>query len=234
MDMNRISQVFGRLKSIGNQPNCTALPVHPNEITSIKNGLIRISEDISKEFPFLSSELFTLKDMLFVGYGTINPWVFGRIIEILIILQNGTNTQQSSSWNLIHPSIIKSSKRLWESGCYANAAEDAFIEINARVKHLFSQVKPSEKQPDGSAAMTTVFSNNKPLLEFCDRTSETGQNIQKGFMEMLEGAMLALRNPKAHSNDVVLTAEESMRRLMFASMLMYKIDEAVKYSQITE
>ncbi|MBQ8699087.1 MAG: hypothetical protein IJ521_08860 [Schwartzia sp.] len=31
-----------------------------------------------------------------------------------------------------------------------------------------------------------------------------------------------------------LSAEEAMRRLMFASMLMYKIDEAVKNAKIEE
>ena len=51
---------------------------------------------------------------------------------------------------------------------------------------------------------------------------------------MLAGAMAALRNPKAHSNNVVITQEECIRRLMFASMLMYRIDEAVKHSGITE
>ena len=53
---------------------------------------------------------------------------------------------------------------------------------------------------------------------------------------MLAGAMSALRNPKAHSNDErnTVTKEEAMRRLMFASLLMYKIDDAVKYSDITE
>ena len=50
---------------------------------------------------------------------------------------------------------------------------------------------------------------------------------------MLSGAMSALRNPKAHAN-ITITAEDAMRRLMFASMLMYKIDEAVKHSEITE
>ena len=49
---------------------------------------------------------------------------------------------------------------------------------------------------------------------------------QQGFHFMTAGAMSALRNPKAHSNDEVLTAEEALRRLMFASMLMYKLDEA--------
>ena len=37
------------------------------------------------------------------------------------------------------------------------------------------------------------------------------------------GAMAALRNPKAHAN-ITLTAEDAMRRLMFASMLMYTLD----------
>ena len=82
--------------------------------------------------------------------------------------------------------------------------------------------------------MTTVFSANSPLVEFCDRNTQSGQNKQKGYMEMLSGAISALRNPKAHSNSEVLSAEESYRRLATASMLMYAIDDAVKHSGITE
>lgn len=47
---------------------------------------------------------------------------------------------------------------------------------------------------------------------------------------MLAGAMSALRNPKAHAN-ITITKDDAMRRLMFASMLMYKIDEAIDYSK---
>ena len=50
---------------------------------------------------------------------------------------------------------------------------------------------------------------------------------------MLAGAMSALRNPKAHAN-IEVEKGDAMRRLMFASMLMYKIDEAVIYSGIRE
>ena len=53
-------------------------------------------------------------------------------------------------------------------------------------------------------------------------------------MQMLAGAISALRNPKAHSNTEVLSAKESYRRLATASMLMYAIDDAVKYSRIKE
>ena len=81
--------------------------------------------------------------------------------------------------------------------------------------------------------MKAVFSANSPIIEFCDRSAQSGQNIQKGYMEMLAGAMSALRNPKSHAN-IPITAEDAMRRLMFASMLMHKIDEAVAYSKTTE
>ena len=50
-----------------------------------------------------------------------------------------------------------------------------------------------------------------------------------GTMDILKGVWTALRNPKAHSNDEVesMTYEECLRRLMIASHLMYKIDNAV-------
>lgn len=233
MDTNRVLQVFEWLKSIGSQPNCTAIPVHPNDITNIKNGLIRISEDISKESPFLSSELFTLKDKLFVGYGSINPWVFGQIVEILKTLQKSAITQGNDPWSLIHPQIAQVSKQLYIDGHFANAACDAFIEINDRVKRLYAMLRPGDEIPDGTKAMTTVFSDKNPMIEFCERNDDTRRNTQLGYMNMLSGAMSALRNPKAHAN-IKISAEDAMRRLMFASMLMYKIDEAVKYSHITE
>lgn len=51
---------------------------------------------------------------------------------------------------------------------------------------------------------------------------------------MAQGAISALRNPKSHSNSEIVSAEEAIRRLMFASMIMYLIDEAVAYSCVVE
>lgn len=234
MDINRISMVCRWLINIVNNPNYRAFPVMSPDIQNIKNGLIKISQDIERESPYFSQELFEMKDRMFIGYGTINPVVFGQVIEILKSLQQADNTTGSDIWNLIHPKIVEVSQKLFENGHYANAAEDAFIEINDRVKKLFMKVNPTvSKVPDGNAVMNIVFSDNNPLVEFCDRSTETGSNIQKGYMQMLAGAMSALRNPKAHAN-ITITKDDAMRRLMFASMLMYKIDEAVKYSGIME
>ena len=209
------------------------LIIHPQDILNINNKLFEIIYDIRQEFPFFSQELATIKDNLFTN-NKINPTVCGQGIEILRVLQNVGNQEKADIWRLVHPRIISVSKQLFEDGHYANAAADAFIEINDRVKKLFLKVKPDETRiPDGHALMTTVFSENKPLIEICNQTTDSGKNTQKGYMHMLAGALSALRNPRVHAN-VSISAEDAMRELVFASMLMYKIDEAVLYSNIKE
>lgn len=234
MDIQRINNLLSIFKKIGSQNNWCVLPFSNCQIISIKNDLIIIANDISKEYTHFSNELFRLKDMLFVNYGCINPPIFGQIVAILKALEYDINHPQTDIWSMIHNRIIKSSKQLYLDGHYANAAEDAFIEINDRVKKLYSIVKPGDLNvPDGYDAMNKVFSDN-PLVEICDRSTETGKSIHNGTRFMLAGAMSALRNPKAHSNTITISKEECMRRLMFASMLMYKIDEAVIYSGLIE
>ena len=73
MDSKRIQTVYGWLRNLASRPNWTAMPVSAVDITNIKNGLIKISQDIEKEYPFCSQELFNHKDRLFVGWGTIDP-----------------------------------------------------------------------------------------------------------------------------------------------------------------
>lgn len=234
MNVQRIKNLLMVLSNMGSHYNWNVTPVLNSDITLIRNEISSISNDISKNYPHFSSELFRLKDMLFINYGHLNPPIYGQIIAILKSIDYDNNHPQTDIWNTIHPRIIKSSKTLYIDGHYANAAEDAFIEINDRVKKLYKIKKPSDTIiPDGCDAMNKVFGDN-PLVEFCDRSTDTGQNIHKGTRFLLNGAMSALRNPKAHSNNIVISKEECMRRLMFASMLMYKIDEAVAYSGITE
>ena len=212
---------FTRLSSV---QNWTAIPLNRPDINAIKNDLIRISQSIASEHPHFSNELFALKDRLFIGYGCLDPQVYGQIFAIIKALINEGNNPSQSIWGLIHPKIQAVSKKLYLDGHYANAACDAFIEINARVKRMYQDVNPGVVDiPDGQTLMNKVFSEKEPLLEICDRSNDTGVNIHNGSRFMLAGAMAALRNPKAHAN-ITLTAEDAMRRLMFASMLMYTLD----------
>ena len=209
------------------------MPVHPNDMRDIKCSLRDLAEEIQLEYPYFYKELMQLKERLFNGIATVNPFIWGRIYEIMIAIQQPISNFRSEIWANIHPMINRVSKSLYEDGHYAESAENAFKEINSRVKKLYALKCPSKKVPDGAPVMTTVFSDNGPLIEFGERTSESGQNIQKGFMMMLAGAMTGLRNPKAHEN-LTISEEDAMRQLMFSSMLMYKIDDAVRYSHISE
>lgn len=241
MNRNRIEEVCCKMRYFANRPNSLSIPISASEITNIREELLLTAKDIEQEYAMLSNQLMKIKDNLFrevmVNFGTrciyINPFVFGRGIEVLDILLTQDLYNQYDWWQFVHPKIAQVSKKLFLDGNYANAACDAYIEINDRVKKLYQVMKPGEKIPDGDAVMKAVFSANNPIAEFCNRSTDSGFNTQKGFMEMLAGSMSALRNPKAHAN-ITISLEDAMRRLVFASMLMYKIDEAVSYSKIVE
>lgn len=233
-DWQKIQNVYRGLTRMGNTPNWSVIPLTQIDITTIKNDLIRVSQIIANEYHYFSNELFKLKDCLFVEYGHFNPQVYGQVMAILKAIINEVTNPTQSFWGLIHPRIESVAKQLYLDGHYANAAEDAFIEINDRVKKIYKNLNPSSsKIPDGDTAMTTVFSPSKPMLKVCDISTDTGMNEQKGLMLMLQGAMSALRNPKAHSN-ITISKDDAMRRIIYASLLMYKIDDALAFSQIQE
>ena len=74
--------------------------------------------------------------------------------------------------------------------------------------------------------MRKVFSVNDPIIKLDDLSYQSGRNVQEGYMEMFAGAIIGLRNPKAHMNRKI-TKEDAVRKLHFASMLMYKVDSAI-------
>jgi len=201
-------------------------------IFTVKRELNQLSQDIYPTDTFYGKEFFRLKDRLFNPSG-IHPAIFGMIFGYIKSLYEKQKQPFNDIWDYIHPKIQKVSKGQYLSGFYADAAENAFKEINARTKRIYANACPNTPIPDGAAAMTKIYSSNNPIVEFCDRRTESGQNTQLGFMKMTEGAMIALRNPVAHEN-LSMAQDDAIRQLMFASMIMYKIDEGVIHSGITE
>lgn len=201
-------------------------------IVIVKNHLSLLSQNICQTEPFYSKEILRLKERLFIPFG-VNPAVFGMTFGYITSLYENQKQPLNNIWNYIHPKFQEVSKGQYLAGFYADAAENAFKEINARTKRIYANACPNTPIPDGAAAMTRVYSSNNPIVEFCDRHTESGQNTQLGFMKMAEGAMIALRNPVAHEN-LNMSQDDAMRQLMFASMIMYKIDEGVIHSGITE
>lgn len=208
----QINQLSNRFRQIANTPNVLNMQFTAVDVAGIRESTIAIANECKANDPQIARQLLAAKDILFgtnqFGQTFINPYAIGEILFGLDYLsakgQEPSAEEQTTAeiWSYIHPLIQKSSKKLFEDGHFANAAEDAFIEINARVKSLFSIVNPGSKVPDGDTAMTTVFSTNNPLIEFCDRSTETGYNKQKGYMQNLK---VILTSENAFSNEVLKT-----------------------------
>lgn len=79
---------------------------------------------------------------------------------------------------------------------------------------------------DGAALATHTLSLEKPLLILSELDSDSGRNDQKGFMQILAGAYLGIRNPKAHSLNHNLDAEKAAQYLVFASLLARRVYES--------
>ncbi len=229
-----INDTFNKFLQINPQLVCSqVIPLRKEETNILKEQLKMVSKNIEKEFPYFNKRLDSLVNDLFVntsGSLGVNPFTFGEVLEILSTLNNIYNIDR---WSLIHHKISDVSKPLYLNGHYADATLKAFVAINQRMKKIYKMQCPHEKELDGVTLMNTMFSDKDPIIEICSRDTETDKNIHMGTRFMLAGAMSALRNPQAHEiRD--LSPDDAMRQLMFASMLMFKIDEAVTYSNIQE
>jgi len=127
-------------------------------------------------------------------------------------------------WNIIHKNIVEIAMKKFEDGHYADAVESAFKEINKRVKEVVKGKIGAEL--DGSKLMHKALSVKRPIIILSDHSTETGRNIQEGYMHIFAGAMIGIRNPKAHDN-ITITKERAIHFIFLASLLMQKLDEAL-------
>ena len=127
-------------------------------------------------------------------------------------------------WSDIHPKITAVSKSRYESNHYADAVESALKEINSIIKEIAKRKTGSEL--DGANLMRTAFTPNNPIIVLDDLSTETGRNVQQGYMEIFAGAMTGIRNPKAHDN-LNITENRAKHFIYLSSLLMYKVDERV-------
>ena len=76
----------------------------------------------------------------------------------------------------------------------------------------------------GTKLMERAFSPNNPIIELADLTDRSGKDVQEGFMYFFKGAMLAIRDPKAHKI-YQIPPEEAYQLIVFASLLADKLDK---------
>lgn len=120
----------------------------------------------------------------------------------------------------IHPRILAACTGQFTSGHYRDAILAAGIALVEYVKE-----RSGNNNADGTALMTTVFSARAPVLAFNDLASQTDRDQQVGLMNLFQGAVQALRNPRAHSLSPD-TADYAVEAISVISFLAKHLDTA--------
>jgi uncharacterized protein (TIGR02391 family) len=117
-----------------------------------------------------------------------------------------------------HTKIIEASGSLFKDGHYAPAILEAFKAVNNFVK------QKTGKSLDGKALMSEVFSERNPYIKLNDLKTQSDLDEQEGFKFLYMGAMVGIRNPKAHDMVQQKDPYKTLEYLAFASLLIKRID----------
>jgi uncharacterized protein (TIGR02391 family) len=120
----------------------------------------------------------------------------------------------------LHPEIRRVSERLFRDGHPGASIFEAFKAVNNRVKHLTGLTA------DGKGLMATAFDEQRPLLRINEGRTQSDRDEQEGFKFIYMGAMLGIRNPKAHEELPPTEEERALEYLAVASLLMRRLDDA--------
>ena len=119
-----------------------------------------------------------------------------------------------------HPRVIEVSESLFKTGNYSSAIFEAFKAVNNFVK------KKTNLALDGKALMSKVFSEDVPVIKLNELLTQSDRDEQEGFKFLFMGAMVGIRNPKAHDNVIQTDPYRTLEYLAFASLLMRRVEES--------
>ena len=143
-------------------------------------------------------------------------------IDLEIGFETPPITTALDFWDDIHPSITRVAKVRYEAGQFADCVEAAFKEINMLMKDHVR--RRTGEELDGAPLMNKALSVNNPVVVLDDLSTESGRNVQQGYMQIFAGSMIGVRNPKAHAN-VTIDNVQARHFLYLASLLAYRFHE---------
>jgi uncharacterized protein (TIGR02391 family) len=117
-----------------------------------------------------------------------------------------------------HALVIKHAGKLFADGHHRQAILDTYIALADPVKSLAGRY-----DLDGTSLMNTVFSPKTPKLSL-----STDADEQLGFMWLFAGAVMGVRNLKAHAVTPHPDKQTTLEWLGFASVLFRVLDGATK------
>lgn len=120
-------------------------------------------------------------------------------------------------------SLRSASRMLFANGHYARAVEEAYKCLNNAVKS-----KSGLSSVDGDGLMRTAFSPKAPVLRLNRSKTRTEKDEQQGYMDIYAGAMMGIRNPRAHEHGLEDAPDVALEMLVLANHLMRRLESAKK------
>jgi len=111
-------------------------------------------------------------------------------------------------------SLRKATRQLFRDKHFALAVEEAYKCLNNVVK------RRSGLGSDGANLMRTVFSPDKPRLKINELETLSQKDEQRGYMEIMAGCMVGIRNPRAHEQGCVDDPCTALEMLIWANHLI--------------
>lgn len=122
----------------------------------------------------------------------------------------------------LHPQVRQIAEPYVRSGHFGSAVFEVTKLVNRRAKQMANM----EQEPDNAGLMGTVFSPKSPRLTLTYLSTQTGRDVQEGYMYLFMGTLKAVRNPGAHEPSGPMTLDETFELLALASLLMRRLDSA--------
>jgi uncharacterized protein (TIGR02391 family) len=120
----------------------------------------------------------------------------------------------------LHPAIRDVAVPLYRNGNYAPAILEAYKLLDIKVRELTGLPR------SGKDLMAKALNTADPMLSVAVEPGQSGRDEQEGFMLVLMGVMLGVRNPKAHEIVDQRDPVTSFEYLGFASLLLKRIEAA--------
>jgi uncharacterized protein (TIGR02391 family) len=121
---------------------------------------------------------------------------------------------------ILHPIILKHAYPQFIDGHFRDAVLDGIIAVFDLIRVR------TGLDLDGTDLVGRAFSLTDPVLILSELDTESGKNDQKGFIQILQGVYVSIRNPKAHSLITDLDLESAAQYLVFESLLARRVEEA--------
>lgn len=135
---------------------------------------------------------------------------------------------ENTFWEIIHPDVKQAAERLFDTENYAQSVFEGCKRFIGTVKKICEN--KLDQRTDGTPLMEQAFAikQKSPIIQVADdTTSTTGKDIQNGYQALARGLVLAIKNPKSHS-EVMINRERAIHMLHLISLMMYKVDERIK------